>query len=128
MKTKENITNLKPNLTRNHDNKELVKRYLVISSTLDNVIDCRLYMGRSSNASVVYCDLWIQGNQVYGSGNGSAGGYGYDKQHSATMQAIRNAGILLTNDTGGYANVTLETVLLSIADALDSTLTYKVFR
>lgn len=127
MKINANITGLGSNLTKNHDNKELIKRYLVISSNLDNVIDCRLYMGRSSNASVVYCDLWVHGNAVYGSGNGSADGGNYDKMSSAAMKAITNAGILLTNDTGGYVNTTIEDALLSIADALDSTLTYKVF-
>lgn len=127
MKIKANITGLASNLTKNHDRKERIKRYLVISSTLEDVIDCRLYMGRSPNARVVYCDLWIQGNETYGSGNGSAGGYGYDKMSSAVMQAIANAGISLTNTTGGYVNATIEEALLSIADALDSTLTYKVF-
>ena len=122
MKIKANITGLVSSMTKNNTSKELVKRYLVISSNLDNVIDCRLYMGRSRKASVVYCDLWIHGNGIYGSGNGSAG-YG----HCAVMRAIDCAGILLTNDTGGGVYATIEEALLSIADALDDQLTYKVF-
>lgn len=122
MKIKANITGLVSSLTKNNTSKELVKRYLVISSNLDNVIDCRLYMGRSSKATVVYCDLWIHGNKIYGSGNGS-GGY----WHCAVMQAIDCTGILLTNDTGGGVYATIEEALLSIADALDDQLTYKVF-
>jgi hypothetical protein len=116
-----NITGLAHNLIKNHDDKELIKRYLVISSNLDNVIDCRLYMGRSINVSTVYCDLYIHGNENYGSGNGSAG----DGYNSATMKAIKHAGIKLEHDNE-YCT-TIEQALLSIALAINNKLNYKVF-
>lgn len=116
------LTGLSSNLTKNHDNKELVKRYQVISSTLTCVIDARLYMGRSSSASVVYCDLWIHGGSQYGSANGSAGGYGYDKQFAALHEAVSNSGIKMLNQQHG-----VESMLLGIAYSLDNTQQYKVF-
>lgn len=114
-----NLDNLSSALTKNHDNKELVKRYLVISTTLTCYIDARLYMGRSNNASVVYCDLFIHGSNKYGSANGSASGYSYDKQHAALEDAIRNAGITWQDtDKGSYLSV--KTLLLAIAAQLTS--------
>lgn len=116
------VTNLARNLKKNHEDKELVKRYQVISNELTCVIDARLYMGRSNRASVVYCDLWIHGGDTYGSGNGSAGGYGYDKQFAALHSAARASGITKLS----YQN-TAESMLLNIAYSIDDTKQYKVF-
>jgi len=116
------LTGLSSNLKTNHDNKELVKRYQVISNDLSCIIDARLYMGRSSNASVVYCDLWIHGNNIYGSGNGSASGYGYDKQFASLHDAVNNSGIKMLNQQH-----TVESMLLGIAYSLDANKQYKVF-
>ena len=112
-----NLDNLGSNITKSHDNKELVKRYLVISTTLTCYIDARLYVSRSVNASVVYCDLWIHGSGKYGSANGTARGHGYDKQQAAVEDAIRNAGITWQDTSkGSYKSV--ETMLLAIAAQL----------
>lgn len=116
-----NISNLKQNLRKNHASKELVKRFLVINDLLQCTIDARLYMGRAKNSSTVYCDLWIHGNSQYGSGNGQAGGYGYDKQSAALYDAVRSAGIVCTDTHNA------EALLLSIACALDNKRIYKVF-
>ena len=61
--------------------------------------DARFYMGRSKKASVVYCTVWIHGykdgEEVYASGTGSAGGYGYHKQSAALDSALKAAGVRL---------------------------------
>ena len=119
-----NLDNLGGNLTKKHDDKELVKKYLVISTTLTCYIDARLYIARSSKASVVYCDLWIHGAGRNGSSNGKAGGYGYDKQQAALEAAICHAGITWQDSKGSYLSV--EAMLLAIAAQL-TTEACKVF-
>ena len=119
-----NLDNLSSTLTNHHEKKELVKKYLVISTTLTCYIDARLYMSRSSNARTVYCSLSIRGSGRYGSANGKASGYGYDKQHAALEDAIRNAGVTWQDGKGSYISV--ENMLLAIAAQL-TTDTCKVF-
>lgn len=60
----------------------------------------RFYMGRSASASVVYCSLWVngkdkKGHEIYVSGRGNAGGYGYHKSSAAMQEALDSAGIEL---------------------------------
>jgi len=77
--------------------KETTCRYIVIgkmNGKLQSIIEARIYMGRSSTASKVYCSLWVSGAN-YCSGSGSAGGWGYHKESAALDSAIRSAGIEL---------------------------------
>lgn len=92
-------------------NKEMTARYLVIDKESErHIVDCRVYMGRSSSASVVYASIWINFNLAnmptvqriagewehgYTTGNGKAGGYGYHKASAAVQDAIASAGIEL---------------------------------
>jgi hypothetical protein len=61
--------------------------------------DARFYMGRSRTAATVYCTVWVHGykdgQEVYTSGTGRAGGYGYHKQSAALADALRDAGVRL---------------------------------
>lgn len=61
--------------------------------------DARFYMGRSRTAATVYCTVWVHGykdgQEVYTSGTGRAGGYGYHKQSAALDAALRDAGVRL---------------------------------
>lgn len=68
--------------------------------------DARLYMGRSSRSSVVYCSVWLQnstpvynaksgGDELHVSGRGDAGGWGYHKQSAALGSALSAAGVEL---------------------------------
>lgn len=60
------------------------------------VATARFYMGRSNQASVVYCCLWVYtAAGEYTSGYGTAGGYGYHKESAALQEAISSAGIEL---------------------------------
>lgn len=108
--------------------KELVKAYKVIDAassdrykarSVDTIVDCRLYMERSSNASTVYCALWVHGRpNRYGTGTGTAGGWGYDKQSAAVASAIKSAGITLENSISGVGDDAVRQALLAIADYL----------
>ena len=86
--------------------KELVQRIVVVddAGSKRQIVDCRLYMGRSRNASAVYCSIWANGHinneQVWITGHGKAGGYGYHKPSAAMQNAITAAGFTLTDDNG----------------------------
>jgi len=92
-------------------NKETVNVLNVVGTHKGEVINpvtARFYMGRSSSASVVYCNLWVHGphsSNLHTSGRGSAGGGGYHKESAggggyhkesaALQEAITSAGIEL---------------------------------
>lgn len=83
---------------RQLDNKEMISTFDVVGTIdgkLRSVVTARCYMGRSSSASTVYASLWVHGKDVYTSGKGNAGGWGYHKQSAAIDSAIRSAGIEL---------------------------------
>lgn len=103
-----------------HDKETFAGYKIIDKKTEKTVIDCRFSQGRSRNASSVYCDLWvscIKGSKIPKkadytyipdwceaktprpqrelSGNGVAGGWGYDKKSSALGAAIESCGITL---------------------------------
>lgn len=85
--------------------KETVSKYIVIgkiNGELREVVDCRVYMGRSRNASTVYASLWVHAGNLCTSGRGTAGGYGYHKESAAIASAIDSASIELWGSP--YAN------------------------
>lgn len=67
--------------------------------TKQDIIDCRLYMGRSSSSSTIYCNIWLR-RAPYGAASGKAGGYGYDKKSAAVGSALDNLGVKLYHDDG----------------------------
>ena len=83
---------------RQPENKEQVEVKTLIAfknGSFHEVVTVRWYMGRSSSASVVYCNVWIHGNNQWFSGKGSAGGYGYHKTSAAFQEALTSAGVKL---------------------------------
>lgn len=106
--------------------KELVRGIKVLENKNgDSIIDCRLYMGRSSTASTVYCNLWIHGGSIHGAASGKAGGYGYDKKSAAVSSALDNLGVKLYPDGGikpaniaGVGDSAIRTALLAVAVSL----------
>lgn len=70
--------------------------------------------------SVAYCSLWVssRNNGTYGRGQGKAGGYGYHKQSAALNAAIRDAGIVLSQDIGGVGETAMNEAVTAIAKAL----------
>ena len=70
------------------------------------VVDARCWMGRSSQASVVYCSVWIHcaDGRSY-SGKGTAGGWGYCKASAAFQDALTSAGIELYDSEGKRTNI-----------------------
>ena len=62
---------------------------------LCEVVTARFYMGRSRNASTVYCSVWVHCEGIHTAGHGTAGGWGYHKNSAALSAALSNAGIEL---------------------------------
>ena len=113
-------------------NKEMIARYLVIDKESErHIVDCRVYMGRSSSASVVYAAIWISFDVKqcrdedakawecgYTTGKGKAGGYGYHKASAAVQDAITSAGIDLYGSA--YTGTPDFTISASISGVGDS--------
>ena len=119
------------------DKKETMDTYNVIAyykGEFYNVITCRTYMGRSSQASTVYASIWCHSRlkNIDCAGHGSAGGYGYHKSSAAIGSAISSAGIELYGSPylqdeqdykkrayiGGVGETAIESALTAIAQAL----------
>lgn len=89
---------------RNHSGqKEEIQTYKLLAikkGDIREIVTCRLWMSRSSNAHTVYGSIWVddRANHRYYAGHGTAGGYGYHKQSAAVGSAISNAGIELYGD------------------------------
>ena len=110
--------------------KELVQRIVIVddAGSKRTIVDCRLYMGRSRNASTVYCSVWVSGyinnEWVWITGHGKASGYGYHKASAAMQHAITAAGFTLTDDNGeimpidGRGDEAMRDAAIAIAAAL----------
>lgn len=106
MKTK--IENMRVKFTKECENatqldKPIIERIRVIDKKTERVVvDARIYMSASANASMVHCALWVTLKQAkkpttwsypFTTGKGSASGYGYHKASAALQAAISSAGI-----------------------------------
>jgi hypothetical protein len=86
-------------------------------------VRARVWMGRSSSASVVYASVWASGAGRWYAGHGRAGGYGYHKKSAAIDAAIRSSGITLSASISGVGDGAIRDALAAIARALG----YRVF-
>lgn len=88
--------------------KEQVGNYKIVAlykGQFKTPITVTCWMGRSSQASVVYASIWVQTSKgAWCAGHGSAGGYGYHKESAAIQDAIDSAGIELFGDVYGGDN------------------------
>ena len=113
------------------DTMEIIHSIKVIdTSTHAEVVDCRLYSGRSRNASVVRCAIWIRslkaGIHVYGVGR--AGGHGYDKKSAAIAAALESAGFAMEENVSGRGMSMAILALEAVAAFLDhDTLTVQFY-
>lgn len=78
-------------------------------------VDLRLYSTRATH----YACLWVRPAQgdVYLSGSGKAGGYGYDRASAAAHSAIISAGIQLAYPIDGVGAEAVWGAVLAIAHA-----------
>lgn len=109
MKAKIFQTKAKQNAYAMDGKREEINRLRVMlahGGQLHTLADARLYMGRSSRSSVVYCSVWLSNSgavyametgaeSIDASGRGDAGGWGYHKQSAALGSALSAAGVEL---------------------------------
>ena len=79
-----------------------------------------------SSGSVIHCIAWISGREVYGSGYGKAGGYGYCKESAAMQNAINNAGITMSEPIDGRGDSLMRSAALGIAKAVTGKLKFQL--
>lgn len=101
---------------------EVFRGIKVLSSTEKNhngnpceVIDCRLYSGRSKNSSVIKCAIWVHYKDFHFVMTGNAGGYGYEKQSAAIEDAFIYSGIKTDLQFGGVGLDAAKDALLALA-------------
>jgi hypothetical protein len=86
-------------VNRNYEKKETIANlnaFVIEDGKIERICDARFYMGRSSSASVVYCNTWFfpkDQSQPTLSGSGQASGWGYDKKSHALCYAMTDAQI-----------------------------------
>lgn len=68
--------------------------------------------------STAYACLWVNGETIYCSGSGKAGGYGYHKASAAAQVAINSAGIELSKSIDGVGDEAIEEAVKAIAVAM----------
>jgi hypothetical protein len=102
--------------------KELTRALSVVAlqgnGSPTEVVTARWYMGRSADASVILCSVWIHGGGIYTSGAGKAGGGGYDKYSAAFADAINSAGVVLNESIAGVGNTAIERACAAIVRVL----------
>ena len=101
--------------------KTLISGYKLITTEKAVLIrvDVRFYV--APRGSVVYCIVWISGEDKWGRGVGRAGGYGYDKHSAALGAALDDAGIKLSKSIGGVGEEAEREALFAIGEALGYT-------
>ena len=92
-------------------------------------VDIRVYSGRSSSASRVYCTVWLQSTAAASpymkerSGSGHASGGGYHKASAALSAALSSAGVTLDSDIDGRG----DSAMREAAEACARALGYETF-
>jgi hypothetical protein len=126
---KAHLTHNQPNNAENlSDTKELINRLQLIArpaagKPLQTIIDARFYMGKSRNASAVYCSVWVSCHGDYRGGHGTAGGSGYHKESRALAVALKSAGVTLDTDIAGRGEGAMLGALEAVAVELGAVLT-----
>lgn len=77
-------------------------------------VELRLYGTGNRN----YACLWINCAPIHTQGSGWAGGYGYHRPSAAASEAIRNAGIALSEPIDGRGDDAMREACLAIARAV----------
>jgi len=100
--------------------KEFIKGIKLLSPSHGHqqVIDCRLYVGRSAKSSRVYACVWVHAPKApeYLYTHGYAGGWGYDKKSAAVWDALNNAGFAFRADFSGRGMDSAVDALRSVAE------------
>lgn len=117
--TKSDFYNIKESAFKARDNQALLHQYSVIAETengIREVVIARLYASLRRGANRVTCILWTNGGHN-ANASGYDGTYGFHRGSGALAEAIRNAGIELSEDIAGRGYDAMREALLAIARA-----------
>lgn len=81
------------------------------------IVDCRVYVGKSSSSTTMYCSIWIYGERVY-NGLGKAGGGGYHKSSAAMYEALHNARWAVSEPISGRGDGAMHDAAVAVAKAV----------
>ena len=81
------------------------------------IVDCRVYIGKSSSSTTVYCSVWVYGEKLY-TGLGKAGGGGYHKPSAAMYEALHNAGWAVSESISGCGDGAMRKAAVAVAQAV----------
>ena len=117
--TKSDFYNIKESAYKARDNQALLHQYSVIAETENGIrelVIARFYASLRRGANRVTCILWTNGGH-----NANASGYnetyGLHRGSAALADAIRNAGIVLSENISGCGDDAVRDALLAIARA-----------
>lgn len=117
MTNKADVSKLRDS-ARNTDSyrKDLIFREIaaIDPATGRAVVTARIYFPNAT----AYCALWVNAPNAHGRGLGKAGGGGYHKPSAALADAIRDAGITLTQAISGVGDSAMEAACEAIARAV----------
>ena len=117
--TKTDFCNIKESAYKARDNQALLHQYSVIAETENGIrelVIARLYASLRRYANRITCILWTEGSHN-ANASGYNGTYGLHRGSAALADAIRNAGIKLTDNISGCGNDAMREALLAIARA-----------
>lgn len=117
--TKSDFYNIKESAFRARDNQALLHQYSVLAETENGIrelVIARLYASLRRGTNRVTCILWTNGGHN-ASASGYNGTYGLHRGSAALADAIRNAGIKLSEDIAGRGYDAMREALLAIARA-----------
>lgn len=117
--TKSDFYNISNAAYRAREKQALLHQYSVIAETENGIrelVIARLYASLRRNSTRVTCILWTNGpHNANASGNDDS--YGHHRGSAALADAIRNAGIELTENISSRGNEAMREALLAIARA-----------
>lgn len=117
--TKSDFYNIKESAYNARDKQALLHQYSVIAETengIREIVIARLYASLLRDANRVTCILWTNGRHN-ANASGTASEYGYHRGSAALADAIRNAGIELSENISGRGDDAIREALLAIARA-----------
>ena len=88
--------------------------FALIDGVLREIVILRIYGTNAKN----YACLWYNNTDEWGSGSGSAGGYGYHRPSAAAQEAFEKAGVTLSEDINGRGDSAIREAVEALAKAL----------
>jgi hypothetical protein len=83
---------------------------VVIKKAVKQAVDLRIYGTNSRN----YCCLWLNNGKQWAAGSAFAGGYGYHRPSAAAAEALKKAGVTLSEDIDGRGDSAIESALFAL--------------